>query len=133
MSRNKHGGYSGRTSFSFKVDRYQDLNGNLLTEKEAEGNHNVKHMIIDLSVTGNAYYKPAKLNGLPEDCYPEEGESEIEEVVDSDGNDWYYKLTLQERDEIERQLDDYARDEDDYEPDYEYDYEPDEAYYFNLA
>ena len=137
MASNNHGGYNGRASFTFEVDRYQTLNGKLLTEEEAENlsGDKVEYKKVELEVTGRSYYNPAKLDGLPEDCYPEESECEIEEVVDSKGNDWYHKLTLRERNDIEQQIDDYARDKDDYEPDYEsnYDYESDEAYYFNIA
>jgi hypothetical protein len=42
---------------------------------------------IEVVVTFTASYTPARLNGLPEDCYPEDSELDIEEMhfVNKDG------------------------------------------------
>ena len=127
MSKNKRGGYGGKTTFSFEIDRFFDpITNSFLTEDEAESCENeCFHQSIELDITGNAYYEPARLSGPPEDCYPEDSNIEIESVQDSNGKSWINNLTPYEISCIEEALMDYAQDD----GDYDYHSYDDDCYY----
>lgn len=74
-----------------------------------------------MKVEGRAYYAPDRTSGRPEDCYPDEGETEIEKVVGPDGKDWEDKLTKGEVNSILEEIQETVSSYDgsDYEPDYD--------------
>lgn len=75
--------YSGTASIMFYVER--------------EGEE------LELEVYGRSYFRPGKISGLPENCYPDEGETEILKIT-LDGNPWDGNLTDKEIELAESQL-----------------------------
>jgi hypothetical protein len=103
-------GYAGNTSFEFEIERYKDHDtGELLASikgtNQAEAimeddGFEYEYCPIVLQIEGRSYFAPGRLHGRPEDCYPDEGETEIMAVVGPDGKDWESQLTDEERDMI---------------------------------
>lgn len=126
--------YSGNTTFDFEIERYRDKeNGNYYLVSEvpdrSDDNFEFEYETITLEVSGSSYFVPGKINGPPEDCYPDEGETEIESVIGPDGKDWYDRLSSSEIDSITSMLAENVEnsDYDDYDgPDDRYDdyYDP---------
>ena len=128
--------YSGEASFSFEVERYLNKQTNqLLTVAQAEAeakDHpfgdtwfdvNYEYQCIVLEVEGRSYYQQGRSYGPPENCYPDEGETEITSIIGPNNEDWMSKLTQSENDSIIEQIQDHVVDGMD-EPDYD-DYDDD--------
>lgn len=122
-------GYSGSTSFEFEIERYKDKKTGqyiayVLGEVDEE---RYEYTTIKLDVEGRSYFQPGKLSGLPEDCYPDEGETEIESVIGPDGKDWTDQLTHAEHDSLLEMIQENVQDgldgpdPDDYYDDYDRD------------
>lgn len=120
--------YSGRTSFDFEIERYKNIfTGELvLPDNVSEDDFNFEYQTITLRVEGRSYFQSGKYSGPPENCYPDEGDTECEAVIGPDDKDWDHLLTASERCTIlemiqdncmndPEEYDDY--DDDDYEPD----------------
>jgi hypothetical protein len=125
------GGYSGTTSFEYEVERYRHKqSGELVSSKEVEDKAhdnpmlgddwielNYDYEVVTLQIEGRAYFTPGKYSGLPEDCYPDEGDVEITSCIGPDGSDWENKLTKYENDQIINQIDEQVQEGDYSEPD----------------
>lgn len=121
--------YSGQTNFDFEIERYRNkFTSELVTfNKEVEGDEFgivFEYQTISLKVEGRSYFQSGRYSGPPEDCYPDEGDTECEAVIGPDGKDWSDKLTPDESTHIlvmieENCMDgpDDCEEEDDYEPD----------------
>lgn len=122
-------GYSGNASFDFEIERYKDKeSGELLLldlVPDQEDDFEYEYQVLTLKVEGRAYYSPGRTSGPPEDCYPDEGDTEIEKVTGPDGQDWQDQLTDREVDMILGQIQEAVSSYDGgyYEPDYEPDYD----------
>lgn len=127
--------YTGSTSFDFEIERYRNkFTSEIVTfNKEVEGDEFgivFEYQTITLKVEGRSYFQSGRYSGPPEDCYPDEGDTEVEAVIGPDGNDWSDKLTSDEQSQILMMVqencmndpEDYEGDEDDYD-----DYEPDSS------
>ncbi len=66
---------------------------------------------IELTISGSAYFRSGKLSGPPEDCYPDEGDVEMEECKDANGVDWTNLLTDKERERILEKIEEEAREQ----------------------
>lgn len=113
--------YSGSASFDFEIERYKSkATGELVTEDkipiESE-EEDYEYQIITLHVSGNSYYVPAYTSGLPENCYPAEGDTEITFVEGPDGKDWSDQLSKSETNSIIEMIEEHASDGG--EPDYD--------------
>ena len=114
-SRIRRGGFSGEAQFNFTIERLKCLETGILFHeddlpKEVLNDTSLYEPIeIPLSIEGNAYYMPGVLLSAPEDCYEDEGDVEISEAVDSDGVDWRDKLSDYEKEIIEEQIVDMAK------------------------
>lgn len=125
MSRSRPGSYSGSTSFEFEVERLKHVMSEeyLPVDSDVDDNPMYEYVCLSLEVEGDSSFTPGKTYGLPEDCYPDEGETEITKVIGPDGKDWENKLTSSERDRIIEMIDesirtnDYDADCDDYDDD----------------
>jgi len=129
----KSGGYSGDAEFEFEIERYKDREtGEFFAEENLpnlEDDFEYDIVSITLVVEGNSYYYPAKYGKYPEDSEPADGDTEIESVLDAEGNDWYNKLTKNERDFILERIAETAQDSSyDYDPPDDFDYD-DPGYY----
>lgn len=92
-------GYSGETSFDFEIERYKHKKtGSLTAYLLTEDDPNYEYEVITLKVEGRSYFQPGRTSGLPENCYPDEGETEIKHVLGPDGKDWESQLTHSEHD-----------------------------------
>ena len=129
MAKNKRGGFSGKSSFDFEIERYKNIaTGNLITAEESENIENweevskqYEYMIINLSISGDAYFSPGRTNCSNDDAYPDEGECNISSVIGPDNKDWENILTESERDDIINQITEGVQEEPDCdcEPDYD--------------
>lgn len=117
-------GYSGNTSFDFEIERYKDKESGEMFAPDLvpnEDDFEYEYQLISLKVEGNAYYAPGKTYGPPENCYPDEGETEIQKVTGPDGQDWEDQLTKREVESILETIQENVSSYDggDYEPDYD--------------
>ena len=103
-------GYSGNTSFDFEIERYKDKSGELLTSDKVEDQDEYDYETICLTVEGRSSYTPGKTFGLPENCYPDDGEIEILSVTGPDNKDWEDKLTEKEREDVLNAIDEKVRE-----------------------
>jgi hypothetical protein len=94
--------YSGTASFEFEVERYKSIaTGELVTADDYPNDaeeSDYEYQLIKLNVEGSSYFAPGRMYGLPENCYPDEGETEITSVIGPDGKDWSDKLSNSEND-----------------------------------
>lgn len=72
--------YSGKVSFEFEIERDDDT--------------------ILLQIEGSSFFASGKYFGLPETCYPDEGNTDIDLVTGPDQLDWEDRLTAEEREKI---------------------------------
>lgn len=100
--------YSGKTSFEFEIERDDDT--------------------ILLQVEGSSYFAPGKRFGRPEDCYPDEGDTEITSVTGPDQQDWEAQLTPEEREKILTMIAEQVQDQ---EPDYNEDGDDEDSCFFS--
>jgi hypothetical protein len=84
--------YSGKASFEFEIERDDD--------------------VILLQVEGTSYYTEGKRFGKPEDCCPDDGNTEITSVTGPDQKDWEDKLTPSERERIMIKINEEVQDQD---------------------
>jgi hypothetical protein len=93
--------YSGTASFEFEIERYLDReSGNLVTFDKVpvdDDGFEFEYKLFTLHVDGTSYSMDGRSYGPPEDCYPDEGDTEIECVMGPDGKDWEDKLTDEEK------------------------------------
>ena len=97
--------YSGRASFDHEIERMKDAEGNLYSDSE-DAPDGSTCVVINLKITGASYYQEGRTYGPPENCYPDEGCTEIHSVIGPDGKDWESVLTKPEKDAIEEQIND---------------------------
>jgi len=129
--------YSGSTSFDFEIERCRNKQtGQFLTEDEAYKEAlespfgeewfdlNYEYQLIKLEVEGSSYFAPGRYYGPPENCYPDEGDTEITSVIGPNKEDWESRLTEDEREDILNKIQDDVSsdgpDPDDYYDDYDY-------------
>lgn len=117
--------YSGTADIEFVVERYRHpISLNIMSEEDGDDEtDSYEHIEVTLNVEGSSYFTPGRYSGPPENCYPDEGETEITSVVDDKGNDWMNLLTDSEKERIKELIieavqesddDDYDGDSDDY-------------------
>ena len=103
-----------------RVDRYDLPHLAFVLESELRPGEEADVREVEVECVCWGYYIPAKLSGPPEDCYPEEGDFEVQSTVAIDYPDVQFGLTEAEEDELEQQhaeTDDY--DGPDYEPEWD--------------
>jgi hypothetical protein len=111
-----------------RVDKYELPYLALVLESELHPGEEADLREVDIECECWGYYIPAKLCGPPEDCYPEEGEFEVQSAIAPDYPDVPFVLTESEEDDLAQQCDstgccdgpDYDPEYDDY-PEYNYD------------
>lgn len=99
----KSKGFSRSVTFDFDVERvYNKQLGEMQFTNTiiSEFDENLEYITVSLTVTGSAWHEPGFYSGAPEDCYPDEGDTEIISVIDSDGLNWDHLLTDDEVDRI---------------------------------
>lgn len=121
--------YSGTASFDYEIERMKDAEGNLYTDSEAQPD-GCEYVVIKLKVTGSSYYEEGRTYGPPENCYPDEGCTEIQSVIGPDGKDWESVLTEAEKDRIQEELVEQVINncEEDYDDSDSADYDFDDSY-----
>ncbi len=96
--------YSGHASFNHEIERMKDAEGNLYSEDEQDIPDACEYVLIKLKVSGSSYFAEGRTYGPPENCYPDEGDTEITSVIGPDGKDWESILTADEKDTINDRL-----------------------------
>ena len=114
--------YNGETSFEFEIERAKNIDtGEIATLDSKEANEwcggATDYVTLTLQVEGRAYFQRGRTSGLPENCYPDEGEVEIKTVIGPDGKDWEGQLTDDERENILSMIDDQVQSDDGPDPD----------------
>lgn len=114
----RRGGWSGSGSFEFNIERYLHLPTRKYFEpsseevpSDIEESKEWEYKEIPLTVTGFGYFTPGYVTGAPEDCYPDEGELEIESIKDENENDWMNLLTKDEMKDAEERLTEFCKDD----------------------
>lgn len=114
--------YSGKTSFTFEVERFKSkFTGSFLSDEELKDafESTYEYLLVPLQIEGTSYFTSGRSYGPAENCFPDEGDTEITSCVDKEGKDWEPLLTEYERDII---LEKIVQDSHE-------GYEPDEADY----
>jgi hypothetical protein len=129
MARN--GGWSGKADFKYEIERYKRVSDGMLFTVDApevvaagdlsEDTAEWTYALIEVKCSGSVFFSPGRMYGPPEDCYPDEGDLELEEVTGPDGKDWLDLLTKGERQNIESQLAEECHEGDEPDPDDAYD------------
>jgi hypothetical protein len=108
--------YSGKVNFEFEIERYKNkVSGELVTDITTDNEYLFDYELILLQVEGSSFFASGKYFGKPENCYPDEGDTEITSVTGPDQLDWEDKLTASERERIIQMISDQVQDQ---EPDY---------------
>lgn len=108
----KSRGYSGSSTFNFEIERYYSLETKqYLLEKDlpeidsdSDFNSKFEYQTLTLEVSGNSWHTNGEYSRLPEDCYPDDGDTEVESVIGPDKKDWYFMLTSEEIQDIVDEL-----------------------------
>lgn len=106
--------YSGLVSFEFYIERYiNKISGEpkLLDQVHPEDEYMFDYEEITLYVKGSSFFTPGNRFGRPEDRSPDEGDTEIQSVVDSFQEDWEDKLTADERKRIIQMIDERVQEQ----------------------
>jgi len=124
--------YSGTASFGYEVERYKSVaTGELVTADnypdDAEES-NYEYQLIKLTVEGSSYFTPGRMHGHPDNCYPDEGDTEITSVLGPDGKDWSANLSDSENDSILEMIQEKSNEggEPDYDDYNQEDFSPDD-------
>jgi len=130
--RGRQGGWAGMATVYEEFERFL-VGRKFLTEEQAKGRGVLVY--VEVEFEGKGYYEPAKLDGYPEDCYPAEGETLIDEQAVTSVHKWNnkrvlavaydknsFKLTKKEEEFIEDSMSSACADADDRDYDFEYDY-----------
>jgi hypothetical protein len=93
--------YSGKTEFEFEIERVQNIHTKEYFPLDSDlDSASFTYATINLMIKGSSYYSRGRYYGPPENCYPDEGETEFESAIGPDGEDWKDKLTGSEQDTI---------------------------------
>ncbi len=116
-------GYSGDCSFTYTIERFRDTDTNQYIDHcdVEDDDFGYSLEMIDLKVSGSAYYRPGKYSAAPEDCYPDESDVEVDSVIGPDNQDWYCLLSQKEIEDIETQIVDMVSSGDTLYDNYDYD------------
>lgn len=109
----RRGGYSGSSTFTFTVERlYDQETGEYYLEENAPDypEDRLEWTEISLEVSGNSWYSPGEYSRLPEDCYPDEGDTEVESITGPDNQDWSNLLTSKELENVYSELEANCKD-----------------------
>lgn len=106
--------FSCKSTIQFVIERYIDKRNNISLTGEDKN-----YKAIPLTVVGEAYFKSGKTYGIPEDCYPDEGEVDIISAFDQSGKDWKTELTDAESESIIEMIIESADDHDNYDDDHD--------------
>jgi len=123
----KSGNYNGKAYFDYEIERYKDKKTSAyLTIDEVEDlahnqdydwvEENYEYVTLSLDIEGTSYFTQGKYYGPSEDCYPDEGETEITSILYGK-EDWDDKITKHERDYIIDMIAEHAQEDYDGDPD----------------
>jgi hypothetical protein len=108
--------YSGSVSFEFYIERFKNkVTGEVVTDILPKDDYLFDNEEITLQVDGSSFFSSGRSFGRPEDCCPDEGDTEITSVTGPDQLDWEDKLTISERERVLQMISDQVQDQ---EPDY---------------
>lgn len=93
MAKTKNG-WSGTVSFKFGIERFKMPDGSFSLAPPFE---DAEPTEIIVNIEGSSYYDRGVSFGLPEKCYPPEGDSQILSCIGPDNKDWEDKLTENEK------------------------------------
>ena len=114
---------NGTTSISIEVDRFRVVRADtfelpcfrLVTEDELQPGEDPEPVVLDVEVECYGYFTPGRYTAAPEDCYPDEGDFEIQDVwVHPSFQHMGFTLTSREEEEVEERFADRMKDPGDY-------------------
>jgi len=100
-----------------RQDHYELPCVHLITEAETRADEPAELVYVEVSCECWGYYDPGRLSGPPEDCYPPEGDFEVQDITMPKGmEDYKFELTESEQETLEQDY--FSRDDgdDDYDP-----------------
>ena len=119
--------YSGNAEFDYEIERMKNKESGefVMIDSVQDEDPAYEYVCLNLKVTGNSYFVQGKTSGLPENCYPDEGSTEITEVL-LNGKDVEDMLTGKEKEaiiekiaEMSAESNDFAEPDEDYDDDYD--------------
>lgn len=115
-------GYNGKATIDFHINRIKDLQTDQYRLFQ-DGDDPDREEELTLEIEGRSYYAEGRTWGPPENCYPDEGETEILSVMWK-GKPFPWELTKEETEMAEEMIcnavqDDDGPDPDDYDDDYD--------------
>lgn len=113
--------YNGKATIDFHINRIKDLQTDQYRLLQLDDDADREEELV-LEIEGRSYYTEGRSYGLPENCYPDEGETEILSVMWK-GKPFPWELTKEETEQAEEMIcnavqdDDGGPDESDYDDD----------------
>lgn len=120
-------GYSGQTTIEFPIERIKDLQTDEYRVVRDDDDFDRAEELI-LEIEGRSYFAPGKYYGPPENCYPDEGDTEILSITWK-GKPFPWDLTSQEEASVLEQIENVVQDDDGPDPDDYDDYDDRDDYY----
>lgn len=125
------GNYNGKTTIDFHINRIKDLQSDEYRLMR-EGDDPEREEELELEIEGRSYFQAGRSYGPPENCYPDEGETEILSISWR-GKPFPWELTEDERERAEEMICNSVQEDDGPDPDYDdfddYDYDDKDADY----
>lgn len=107
-------GYNGTATIEFPIERIKDISTDQYrVVKDDDDVDRVEELTLE--VNGRSYFAPGKYWGLPENCYPDEGDTEILSVT-WNGKPFPWDLTDTETSCALQMIDEAVQNDDGFEP-----------------
>jgi hypothetical protein len=120
-------GYSGCATIEFPIERIKDLTTDEYRPIQ-DGDDLSRSEELVLTITGRSYFAPGKFYGPPEECYPDEGDTEIISII-WNGKPFPWDLTPEEEAAVLEQISNEVSEDGGPDPDEYYDSRRDDDYY----
>jgi hypothetical protein len=120
-------GYSGYATIEFPIERIKDLTTDEYRPIK-DGDDLSRSEELVLTITGRSYFYPGKFYGPPEECYPDEGDTEIISIT-WNGKPFPWDLTPEEEEAVLEQISSEVSEDEGPDPDEYYDIRRDDDYY----
>ncbi len=119
--------YSGTANFDYDIERmkHKETGEIVMLDSVADEDDTYEYVCLTLKVSGRSYFTDGRSWGPPENCFPDEGETEITSIL-LDDKDVEDMLSGKERETVLDKIGEIASegpsepDESDYDDDYDY-------------
>jgi hypothetical protein len=112
-------GYKGNATIDFHINRVKDLNTDAY-RPITDADDPDREEELELEIEGRSYFQEGRMYGPPENCYPDEGETEILSITWK-GKPFPWELTEKETEEAEEMIANAVQEDEGPDPDDYYD------------